>query len=184
MFYIKSLVIKIIACCTANIFQKILRCQYRAVHRSSFIWIADRLIQVVVIMFREYTETDLIKCTVCQCLQCLFLKLLALKFPHIACCSDGIIRFSIFICHMIGVGYTDRSVIALCCRCHMKCTCIHFIRKASFDLKCIITFKRWHKTYAVDSVSIIETVYGFCFFLALKGSLNCIIRKRISLMSA
>ena len=135
MFYIKSLVIKIIACCTANIFQKILRCQYRAVHRSSFIWIADRLIQVVVIMFREYTETDLIKCTVCQCLQCLFLKLLALKFPHIACCSDGIIRFSIFICHMIGVGYTDRSVIALCCRCYMKCTCIHFIRKASFDLK-------------------------------------------------
>ena len=182
MFYIKSLIIEIISLCTTNIFQKILRCQYRTVHRSSFIWIADRLVQVVVIMFRKYTETNLIECTVCQCLQCLFLKLLALKLPYITCCSDRIIWFSIFICHVISIGHTNRSVVVFLCRCYMECTCVHLIRKASFDLKCIISFKGWHKTYTVDSVSIIETVYCFCLFFTFKGSLNCIICKRIPFM--
>ena len=182
MFYVESLVIEVIAFCTANIFLEILRCQYRTVHRSSFIWIADRLVQVIIIVFREYTETDLVECTICQCLQCLFLKFLALKFPYIAGCSDRIVWFSIFICHMVSVGYTNRAVVSLCCRCYMECTCIHLLRKASFDFKCIIAFKRWHETYAIDSVSIIKTVYCFCLFFAFKGSLNCIIRKRIALV--
>ena len=184
MFYVESLVIEVIALCTANIFLEILRCQYRTVHRSSFIWIADRLIQVIVIVFREYTETDLVERTVCQCLQCLFLKFLALKLPYIAGCSDRIIRFSIFICHVISVRYTNRTVVTLCCRCYMECTCIHLIRKASLDFKCIIAFKRWHETYTIDSVSIIETIYCFCFFFAFKSSLDGIISKRIAFMSA
>ena len=69
MCRIESLKIPVITFGLSGIFQKVFFGQHTRIHRCSFIWIRARFPQVVIIMFREHAETNLVKRTVFQCFQ-------------------------------------------------------------------------------------------------------------------
>ena len=61
MLRIKTEQIKIIILIRPVIFMEIVHCQYAAVHRRSFIRVRTGLSQIIIKMFREYAEAQLIK---------------------------------------------------------------------------------------------------------------------------
>ena len=141
--------------------------------------------KVVIVVLRENAETDFVKRIFFQGFQGLLLKLFILQVPYITGSSNTMIRLAILVSQVIGSGYADWTVV-VCGRGYSFKTAADFFcafcLEGRFDFKCICIHKRWHKSYFINTVSIIETVYCFLLIFTLKSSLDPLVAERIPLL--
>ena len=158
--------------------------------------------KIVVIVLGENTETNFIKRIFFQGFQCLFLQFFVLQIPYIAGSSNAVIRCSILIGKIISTCNTNRSMVVrrrwyygentgqyisdstfFCCLPTISSSKLIFRVniKGSLNFKGILVCKRRHKSYFINTISIIKTIYRFLLIFTAKSAFDPLITKWISL---
>ena len=164
--------------------------------------------KVVVIVLGKNTETDLIKRIFFQSFQRLLLQFFILQIPYITGSSNAVIRCSILICKIIGTCNTNRTMVVRRRRSYSKASCQHISDyiffcflptisnsklmfrnffphvniKRSLNFKGILICKRRHKSYFINTISIIKTIYSFLLIFTTKSTFDPLVTKWISLL--
>jgi len=135
--------------------------------------------EVVVIVFGEYAEADLVEVPLRKSFQCLPLYFLRLVRPHIAGRTDRIIGCTVLVGEMVRIGHADRPMVAFPRGRHGKNARKDFIKEITPDPILVFPDKGRHKAHAIDAVPVVEPVHGF--FLVRPGETGpqAVVRKGV-----